>query len=120
MVAELTPGTPAAGRLPDGGTIPVSQTLPDVNLDEILASLDADTRDYLRCCSTTAAQALKGNGRELAHTIRRIEPTAKLRPPGQRGSWPSGAANISARRPQLLAAHRRARRQATTRSPTSS
>ncbi len=28
MVAELTPGTEAAGRLPDGGRIPVSQTLP--------------------------------------------------------------------------------------------
>ena len=48
MVAELEPGTPGAGRLKDGGVIPVSQTLPDVNLDEILASLDADTRDYLR------------------------------------------------------------------------
>ena len=47
MVAELTPGTPAAGRLPEGGRIPVSQTLPDVNLDEILAALDTDTRDYL-------------------------------------------------------------------------
>ena len=32
----------------DGSTVPVSNTLPDVNLDEILAALDADTRDYLR------------------------------------------------------------------------
>jgi phospholipid/cholesterol/gamma-HCH transport system substrate-binding protein len=45
MVAELTPGSEDAGRLPEGGTIPISQTLPDVNLDEILASLDTDTRD---------------------------------------------------------------------------
>jgi phospholipid/cholesterol/gamma-HCH transport system substrate-binding protein len=48
MVAELNPGTPEAGELPEGERIPISQTLPDVNLDEILASLDADTRDYLR------------------------------------------------------------------------
>jgi phospholipid/cholesterol/gamma-HCH transport system substrate-binding protein len=78
MVAELTPGTPAAGRLPEGGTIPVSQTLPDVNLDEILASLDADTRDYLTLLLNDGGEALNGNGRNLANTIRRIEPTAKL------------------------------------------
>ena len=78
MVAELTPGTKAAGRLPDGGRIPVSQTLPDVNLDEILAALDADTRDYLTLLLNDGGQALKGNGRELGNTIRRIEPTAKL------------------------------------------
>ena len=78
MVAELTPGTEAAGRLPEGGRIPVSQTLPDVNLDEILAALDADTRDYLTLLLNDGGQALKGNGRELGNTIRRIEPTAKL------------------------------------------
>jgi len=77
MVAELTPGTPAAGKLPDGGTIPVGQTLPDVNLDEVLASLDADTRDYLRLLLNDGGEALKGNGRALAQTLRRIEPTAK-------------------------------------------
>jgi phospholipid/cholesterol/gamma-HCH transport system substrate-binding protein len=78
MVAELTPGTEAAGRLPDGGRIPVSQTLPDVNLDEILAALDADTRDYLTLLVSDGGEALKDNGRELGNTIRRIEPTAKL------------------------------------------
>jgi phospholipid/cholesterol/gamma-HCH transport system substrate-binding protein len=76
MVAELTPGTEEAGELAEGERIPASQTLPDVNLDEILASLDADTRDYLRLLLGDGATALKGNGRELAQTIRRIEPTA--------------------------------------------
>ena len=77
MVAELTPGTKEAGELGEGERIPASQTLPDVNLDEILASLDADTRDYLRLLLGDAAQGLKGNGRELAQTIRRFEPTAR-------------------------------------------
>jgi phospholipid/cholesterol/gamma-HCH transport system substrate-binding protein len=77
MVAELTPGTPEAGELAEGQRIPASQTLPDVNLDEILASLDADTRDYLRLLLGDGAQGLKGNGRELAQTIRRFEPTAR-------------------------------------------
>jgi phospholipid/cholesterol/gamma-HCH transport system substrate-binding protein len=78
MVLELTPGTPAAGRLPEGGVIPVSQTLPDVNLDEVLAALDTDTRDYLTLLLNDGGQALGDNGRALANTIRRIEPTARL------------------------------------------
>jgi phospholipid/cholesterol/gamma-HCH transport system substrate-binding protein len=79
MVAELTPGHKRAGRLPDGGTIPISQTLPDVNLDEILASLDADTRDYLLLLLNDGAQGLgsEAKGRDLARAIRRIEPTAR-------------------------------------------
>ena len=79
MVAELTPGHKGAGRLPDGGTIPISQTLPDVNLDEVLSSLDADTRDYLLLLLNDGAQGLgsEAKGRDLARAIRRIEPTAR-------------------------------------------
>ena len=77
MVAELNPGTEEAGRLQAGERIPISQTLPDVNLDEVLASLDTDTRDYLRILLGDASLGLKDNGRELAQTIRRIEPTAR-------------------------------------------
>jgi phospholipid/cholesterol/gamma-HCH transport system substrate-binding protein len=77
MVAELTPGTPEAGELVEGQRIPASQTLPDVNLDEILAALDADTRDYVRLLLGDASQGLDGNGRALARTIRRFEPTAR-------------------------------------------
>jgi phospholipid/cholesterol/gamma-HCH transport system substrate-binding protein len=77
MVAELEPGTPGAGRLEDGDVIPISETLPDVNLDEILASLDTDTRDYLTILVGAGAEGLRGNGRELAQAIRRFEPTAR-------------------------------------------
>ncbi len=79
MVAELTPGTQGAGRLEEGAVIPVSQTLPDVNLDEILASLDTDTRDFLVLLLNDGAEGLgsERKGRELAQAIRRLEPTAK-------------------------------------------
>ena len=77
MVAELEPGTAAAGRLHEGDAIPVSQTLPDVNLDEILASLDADTRDYLTILLSAGGEGLRGDGRALARAIRRFEPTAR-------------------------------------------
>jgi phospholipid/cholesterol/gamma-HCH transport system substrate-binding protein len=79
MVAEITPGTKGAGTLHEGDVIPVSQTLPDVNLDEILSALDSDTRDYLQLLLNDGAQGLgsQQKGRQLAQAIRRLEPTAK-------------------------------------------
>jgi phospholipid/cholesterol/gamma-HCH transport system substrate-binding protein len=77
MVAELTPGTKEAGELEDGERIPIGQTSPDVNLDEILAVLDGDTRSYLQLLLSDGARGLNGNSRELANTIRRFEPTAR-------------------------------------------
>ena len=48
MFLELDPGTQAAGEYDEGDTIPVANTAPDVNLDEVLQLLDSDTRAYLR------------------------------------------------------------------------
>lgn len=78
MAVEMDPGSPASGpRLHSGATIPISQTAPDVNLDEILAVLDTDTRDYLQLLLNGGGAALKGNGRALAQTLRRFDPTAR-------------------------------------------
>ena len=48
MFFELDPGTRSAGEVEEGGTIPLANTAPDVNLDEILDALDTDTQAYLR------------------------------------------------------------------------
>jgi phospholipid/cholesterol/gamma-HCH transport system substrate-binding protein len=78
MVAELTPGTKAAGLLEENEHIPIQNTLPDVNLDEILATLDKDTRDYLQLLVGGAAEGLRGgNGTRLGDTFRTFEPLAK-------------------------------------------
>ena len=77
MVAELTPGTEAAGELPEDERIPIGQTLPDVNLDEILAALDGDTRAYLVMLLSGGAEGLRGNSGALANAIRRFEPLAR-------------------------------------------
>jgi phospholipid/cholesterol/gamma-HCH transport system substrate-binding protein len=59
-----------------GSTIPVSSTNPDVNVDEILGSLDGDTRQYLALLVNGAGQGLKGKGgSELAQVFQRFEPT---------------------------------------------
>src|SRR5687768_6728504 len=48
MFLELDPGTQSAGEFGEGDTIPVANTAPDVNLDEVLQLLDSDTRGYLQ------------------------------------------------------------------------
>jgi phospholipid/cholesterol/gamma-HCH transport system substrate-binding protein len=82
MYLALDPGTRAAGALPSGGTIPVANTLPDVNPDEILASLDSDTRDYLQILLAAGGQAFTDTPghagqatADLRQTFKRIEPT---------------------------------------------
>jgi phospholipid/cholesterol/gamma-HCH transport system substrate-binding protein len=78
MVVELDPGTRDSGpRVEEGYVVPVSNTLPDVNLDEILAVLDADTRAYLQLLLNGAATGLEGQGRDLAQVWRRFAPTAR-------------------------------------------
>jgi phospholipid/cholesterol/gamma-HCH transport system substrate-binding protein len=77
MILEMNPGNVTSGEIKDNGTIPVSQTLPDINGDEILAQLDSDTRDYLRMLLGGAGQGLRGNGTTLSKTFRRFEPTAR-------------------------------------------
>jgi phospholipid/cholesterol/gamma-HCH transport system substrate-binding protein len=75
MFIELDPGTDKAPLAKRGWTLPVSNTLPDVNPDEILASLDSDTRDYLTLLVDGAGRGLKGRGGDLREVFRRFEPT---------------------------------------------
>jgi phospholipid/cholesterol/gamma-HCH transport system substrate-binding protein len=77
MVVEVTPGDPRTGKLPEGGRVPVSNTQPDVNLDEILASLDADTRSFLNLLISNGADGLRGREKDLSRTIKQLEPTAQ-------------------------------------------
>jgi phospholipid/cholesterol/gamma-HCH transport system substrate-binding protein len=74
MFFELDPGTKSAGEIPDGGTIPTSNTLPDVNVDEILSALDGDTQAYLRLLLVGAGQGLKGQGKNLGKVLGSLGP----------------------------------------------
>jgi phospholipid/cholesterol/gamma-HCH transport system substrate-binding protein len=76
MFIELNPGTSAAPVAKPGYTIPVSNAMPEVNVDEILSSLDADTREYLQLLVNGAGQGLQGQGgNELAQVLERFLPT---------------------------------------------
>jgi phospholipid/cholesterol/gamma-HCH transport system substrate-binding protein len=79
MVIELDPGSPSAGRrLDSGATIRNDSALSDVNFADFLATLDADTQDYLGMLVQGAGEALgDGGGRDLANTFRRFPPLAR-------------------------------------------
>src|SRR5919106_933802 len=74
MFFQLDPGTKRAGEIQEGGTLPVSNTAPDVNLDEILAALDADTQAYLRLMLVGAGKGLEGRGRDLGEVLGSLGP----------------------------------------------
>jgi phospholipid/cholesterol/gamma-HCH transport system substrate-binding protein len=77
MTVEVDPGTPSAGRISSGYMAPLSQTAPNVNLDEFLASLDAETRAYLQELLAGAGEGLKGNAANLSATFKRFDPLAR-------------------------------------------
>jgi phospholipid/cholesterol/gamma-HCH transport system substrate-binding protein len=78
MTVEVNPGNPEAGRLRSGELIPLSQTAPNINFDEFLSALDAETRSYLQELLAGLGQGLKNNGGALSATLKRFSPTARL------------------------------------------
>ncbi len=75
MFIEVEPGTDQAPVAKEGWTLPIQNTLPDVNPDEILGVLDADTRDYLKLLINGAGRGLDGRGSDFREVFRRFEPT---------------------------------------------
>jgi phospholipid/cholesterol/gamma-HCH transport system substrate-binding protein len=74
MSIDLDPGTPEAGKpdqgeLHDGDTLPVWNSLPNVNPDEVLAALDGDTRNYLKILADAGGQGLGDDG---AFNLRKV------------------------------------------------
>jgi phospholipid/cholesterol/gamma-HCH transport system substrate-binding protein len=77
MFIELNPGNPSAPVAKQSWAIPMQNTLPDVNPDEVLSLLDGDTRDYLRLLISGGAEGLKGRGVDLRNLLHRFEPTTR-------------------------------------------
>jgi phospholipid/cholesterol/gamma-HCH transport system substrate-binding protein len=74
MFFQLDPGTRAAGEYDEGDTVPVANTAPDVNPDEILEFLDSDTQAYLRLLLVGAGKGLDGRDRELGRLLGGLGP----------------------------------------------
>jgi phospholipid/cholesterol/gamma-HCH transport system substrate-binding protein len=76
MQVELSPGGPPAKPIADGGTIPISNTTPPIDSDELTAMLDTDTRDYFQLLMAGADQGTRGRGKDLQKLFKALGPTA--------------------------------------------
>ena len=61
----------------EGDRIPLAQTEANVQPDQILASLDGDTRNYLKLLLQGGGEGLGGRGEELSAGFRRFEPLGR-------------------------------------------
>ncbi len=82
MSIDLDPGTPQRGKpdrgeLHDGDVLPVWNSLPNVNPDEVLAALDADTRRYLSIVANAGGAGLGDRGVDLRRVLAASQPTLR-------------------------------------------
>jgi len=61
---DLEPGTPTAPELADNGTIPINQSSVPVQFDQLLTSLQSDTREDLKTLLDEYGKALDKGGAE--------------------------------------------------------
>jgi phospholipid/cholesterol/gamma-HCH transport system substrate-binding protein len=77
MQINISPGDRRAGALASGATIPVGQTVTPVAADELLGSLDTDTRTWLESLLVSLGQATSGRGRDIRALLQAFGPTAQ-------------------------------------------
>jgi phospholipid/cholesterol/gamma-HCH transport system substrate-binding protein len=77
MEVDITPGTRSAGVLQHGGTIPVSETTSPTDSDELLDSLDTDTRTWFTSLIGDLNQGTLGRGKDIRALLNTIGPTTE-------------------------------------------
>lgn len=75
MSIQLDPGRPPAPALGEDDVLSAERTAPNVNPDEVLAALDADTRDYLSIVVNELGRGLHGRGGALRRVLAASRPT---------------------------------------------
>ncbi|MGI8921332.1 MAG: MlaD family protein [Solirubrobacteraceae bacterium] len=80
MQVDIVPGSPSAPVLAHGASIPLTATTTPIDADELLASLDADTRSYFVGLLNGLGAGLRGRGEDVRAALRALGPTtAQLR-----------------------------------------
>lgn len=69
LLVNVDPGTPSAGKLPNGREIPPERTKGYVTIDELTSILDADTRAYVTVLVQQSRLALGGREGELRRSL---------------------------------------------------
>ena len=73
MIVEIDPGS-GDKTIGDGHRFTLAQTEPNTNLDAFLATLDADTRQYIQLLVAGGAEGVGGRGKQLSNALRRFQP----------------------------------------------
>lgn len=77
MYIQILPGSLDQPAAEEDFQVPISRTMSDVDLDEILASLDERTMDYVQLLADGLGDGLEDNGEQLAEVFKRFGPTVK-------------------------------------------
>jgi phospholipid/cholesterol/gamma-HCH transport system substrate-binding protein len=75
MTIEIDPGR-GGDHVEDGHNFPLARTEPSIPFEAFLATLDADTQQYLQLLVAGGAQGIGGRGRQLSGAFRRLQPFA--------------------------------------------
>ena len=76
MTIQVDPGT-RGKPVEEGTTLPLASSQPNVQPDQIFASLDGDTRSFLQLLLQAASEGLDHRGRKLGAGLKRFEPFAR-------------------------------------------
>jgi phospholipid/cholesterol/gamma-HCH transport system substrate-binding protein len=76
MEVDISPGHRSAGVLPAAATIPVGQTTAPIDSDDLLDSLDVDTRTWFTSLVTELNNGSKGRGQDIRKLLGALGPTA--------------------------------------------
>jgi phospholipid/cholesterol/gamma-HCH transport system substrate-binding protein len=77
MYVDIYPGTPSAGILKRGATIPVSETTSPTQFQQLLDQLDTPTRQWFTTLIAETANATSGQGVNLRRLFDSLGPTAQ-------------------------------------------
>lgn len=77
ITLELDPGRTSSPVVPDGGTLDATRTTRQVQFDEVLASLDSDSRAYVQQFLAATDRGLSGNTAQTRRVLRLGTPTAE-------------------------------------------
>lgn len=72
---EVTRGTPTMGKVPDGGSLPLSADLQSVPLDKILNALTPSVRKQIQADLGALGAGLQGEGTNLNDFLGALQPT---------------------------------------------
>ena len=74
MFVEIDPGSKSMRPLQEEERIPLANTAPDIDPDEILSALDSNTRAYLQLLIDGGGKGLENHGTDLRQVLRRLKP----------------------------------------------